>query len=168
MCKERCCFEEPITCEQAKGANIDIAKLQAEVTRTRLEKERADWIRRHNDKAAKLQTAQAEVTRLEKEIASQKADLEASGSLIIEELGRKCESLQAKIEQHRWIPVGEGPPEITGWVWAIVTALHTTEGCAIVARYTKKDGWISDNGTLYTNTPLTITHWKPIILPKGR
>ena len=31
MCKERCCFEEPITCEQAKGANIDIAKLQAEV-----------------------------------------------------------------------------------------------------------------------------------------
>ena len=111
---------------------------------------------------------QAEVKRLEKEIASQKADLEASGSLIIEELGRKCESLQAKIEQHRWIPVGEGPPEITGWVWAIVTALHTTEGCAIVARYTKKDGWISDNGTLYTNTPLTITHWKPIILPKGR
>ena len=36
----------------------EIAKLQAKVTR--LEEERADWIRRHNDKAVKLQTAQVE------------------------------------------------------------------------------------------------------------
>jgi len=41
----------------------EITKLQAKVTR--LEEERADWIRRHNDKAVKLQTAQAEVNRLE-------------------------------------------------------------------------------------------------------
>ena len=42
-----------------------ISKLQAKVTR--LEEERADWIRRHNDKAVKLQTAQAEVNRLEEQ-----------------------------------------------------------------------------------------------------
>jgi len=39
--------------------------LQAKVTR--LEDERADWIRRYNDKAVKLQTAQTEVNRLEEQ-----------------------------------------------------------------------------------------------------
>ena len=40
---------------------------------------------------------QAEVTRLEGEIASQNADLEASGGLILEELGRRNEALQTEL-----------------------------------------------------------------------
>lgn len=72
-----------------------------------------------------------------------------------EQLGKT--ELQAKIEQHRWIPVSEGPPECNKYVFV-------TNGFAVRRAEWKESkhwqfccfGWRGP-----------ITHWKPIILPKA-
>ena len=79
-------------------------------------------------------------------------------------------ALRTQLAAHRWIPVGErlpevplGPPnESSKLVWLI----H--KGKAEQGHYTNFAGWRIWGSYFNKNTVQTkITHWKPIILPKG-
>ena len=65
--------------------------------------------------------------------------------------------LRAELEQHRWIPVGERLPEREADVLT-----YAENSGLLVDEYCHKHGgyWVTKG-----NVP---THWKPIILPKGR
>ncbi len=75
----------------------------------------------------------------------------------------EIDTLQAKIEKHRWIPVSEGLPKNGSCVF--VTVSHMKERWGFLAWFdTSKEKW-----ELYDNMVRgEVTHWKPITLPEEK
>jgi len=84
-------------------------------------------------------------------------------------LTKQIAKLQAEIEQHRWIPVVEGPPEYID----DPTILHSDDvwimfsGKAYVGYYDEGYWIIYGSYCEKEEDTKNVTHWKPIILPKG-
>ncbi len=62
--------------------------------------------------------------------------------------------LQAEVEQHRWIPVGERLPEESGEYLVV----RKGNRYPTTREYEKGMGWVTHD---------IVTHYKPIILPEG-
>lgn len=73
-------------------------------------------------------------------------------------LTKQIAELEAKLEQHRWIPVSEEMPSKVADNWGSEMVFATDGKQAWVCRYNfSAEYWTAPSGE--------ITHWKPIILP---
>lgn len=79
-------------------------------------------------------------------------------------LKERIKELEAKIKQHRWIPVSERLPEKEQVNGVMSKEVFVSDGREVW----KARCVVSGKRWSYTNSPsatLPITHWKPIILP---
>ena len=67
----------------------------------------------------------------------------------------KISELQAELDKHRWIPVVERLPETTG-AYQVIRKINDYPSTRMYNVHNKD--WRSND---------IVTHWKPIILPKG-
>ena len=78
-------------------------------------------------------------------------------------IAERLEQLEADLDKHRWIPVEERLPErgekVDGYVKKLKLRIANLKGDYVNHKQTitDSDGWQVEN----------LTHWKPIILPKG-
>jgi len=72
---------------------------------------------------------------------------------------KKDKRLEAELERHRWIPVGERLPEVKQEVLAFDGLIIRQAEMLIDGRFYSE----INQAELYV-----ITHWKPIILPKEK
>ncbi len=101
--------------------------------------------------------------QLQAELAENKYLMEHGTAMFVEKL-------KAELAKHRWIPVGEGLPDII----TSISHPHSKEvlllrngrelGCG---SYEQDGGWLINcsyqSQNIYQNE---VTHWKPIILPE--
>lgn len=81
------------------------------------------------------------------------------------EKAERIKDLEAELEQHRWIPVGERLPEKTGYYLIICASEGYNEHRWWQFWY--QDGWYEYNkiDDCIDDTERTVTHWKPISKP---
>ncbi len=80
----------------------------------------------------------------------------AKNEIVPGDLQDLCKVAASALEQHHWIPVGERLPE-TG-EYQVVFKLYGKQYISPANYDADSCGWC---------TQLTVTHWKPIILPEG-
>lgn len=81
----------------------------------------------------------------------------------IEDLNCQCNKLQAELEKHRWIPVSERLPEMSGQYLVMLNYDHP-QNLSIHMKHPAVASYFKDDALW--GTEKHITHWKPIILPE--
>ena len=102
-----------------------------------------------NRKQEYIEQLQAENKRL-------KADLVCVNETLFKNTNA-CQQLQAELAKHRWIPVGEIPQKIDGWIEFIhASSAYGSIGGMCLGTYSN-----------IKNIKRNYAYWKPIILPEG-